>query len=249
MLAGEPADNSHQQAVTLPHLVVFTGSGISVESGIKTFRASDGLWEEHPVDKVATFDGFRADPQRVLDFYNQRREQIRRARPNAAHKALAALEQDGFAVSIITQNIDDLHERAGSKNVLHLHGEILKARSSVDARLRYPIKGDIALGDVCDKGSQLRPDVVWFGESVPLFDQACALAAQADFFLVVGTSLAVMPAASLLSYIGVDTPCALIDPDADALTPPGVLAINTTAGEGVPALVNRWRRQKSFALE
>ncbi|MFG6668507.1 NAD-dependent deacetylase [Halomonas sp. HNIBRBA4712] len=249
MLAGEPADNSHLQAVTLPHLVVFTGSGISVESGIKTFRASDGLWEEHPVDKVATPEGFRADPRRVLDFYNQRREQIRRARPNAAHKALAALEQDGFTVSIITQNIDDLHERAGSKNVLHLHGEILKARSSIDARLRYPVKGDIQLGDVCDKGSQLRPDVVWFGESVPLFDQACELASQADFFLVVGTSLAVMPAASILSYIGVDTPCALVDPDADALTPPGVLAINTTAGEGVPALVNQWRRQKSFALD
>ncbi|WP_252109674.1 MULTISPECIES: NAD-dependent deacylase [unclassified Halomonas] len=246
MLTDEPDDGRHQDAVTLPHLVVFTGSGISVESGIKTFRASDGLWEEHPVEQVATFDGFRADPERVLTFYNQRRAQIRRAQPNAAHKALAALEQEGFRVSIITQNIDDLHERAGSRSVLHLHGEILKARSSVDASLRYPVSGDIALGDVCDKGSQLRPDVVWFGESVPLFEQACALASQADFFLVVGTSLAVMPAASLLSYIGVDTPCALIDPDADALSPPGVRAINTTAGEGMPALVERWRGQKNF---
>ncbi|WP_447553988.1 SIR2 family NAD-dependent protein deacylase [Vreelandella sp. EE22] len=248
MLAGEPADGSHLQAVTMPHLVVFTGSGISAESGIKTFRASDGLWEEHPVEKVATPEGFHADPERVLAFYNQRREQIRKARPNAAHKALAALEQDGFNVSIITQNIDDLHERAGSRQVLHLHGEILKARSSVDPRLRYPVKRDIELGDVCDKGSQLRPDVVWFGEAVPLFDQACELASQADFFLVVGTSLAVMPAASLLSYIGVDTSCALIDPDADALTPPGILAINTTAGEGVPALVNQWRRQRNLEL-
>ncbi|WP_447529749.1 SIR2 family NAD-dependent protein deacylase [Vreelandella sp. TE19] len=248
MLTSEPADGSHLQAVSLPHLVVFTGSGISVESGIKTFRASDGLWEEHPVEKVATPEGFRDDPERVLAFYDQRRAQIRKAKPNAAHKALAALEQDGFSVSIITQNIDDLHERAGSSHVLHLHGEILKARSTVDARLRYPVTGNIALGEVCDKGSQLRPDVVWFGESVPLFDQACELASQADFFLVVGTSLAVMPAASLLSYIGAETPCALIDPDADALTPPGVLAINTTAGEGVPALVNQWRRQRSFEL-
>lgn len=232
-----------------PHLVVFTGSGISAESGIQTFRASDGLWEDHPVEEVATPQGWRQDPERVLAFYNQRREQIRRAKPNAAHKALAALEQDGFKVSVITQNIDDLHERAGSRHVLHLHGEILKARSSVDARLRYPLlKGGIALGDVCDKGSQLRPDVVWFGEAVPLFEEACELVSQADFLLVVGTSLAVMPAASLLTYIDYDTPCALVDPDADELSSPGVLAINTTAGEGVPALVNQWRKQGNLIL-
>lgn len=231
------------------HLVVFTGSGMSAESGIKTFRASDGLWEEHPIEEVATPKGWQRDPERVLGFYNQRREQIRKAKPNAAHKALAALEQDGFKVSIITQNIDDLHERAGSSNVMHLHGEILNARSSVDERMRYPLlKGGIALGDICDKGSQLRPDVVWFGEAVPLFEEACELASQADFLLVVGTSLAVMPAASLLSYIQYDTPCALIDPDADELSPPGVLAINTTAGEGVPALVKQWRRQGSLQL-
>ncbi|WP_249976171.1 SIR2 family NAD-dependent protein deacylase [Vreelandella olivaria] len=232
-----------------PHLVVFTGSGISAESGIKTFRASDGLWENHPVEDVATPEAWRRNPQGVLDFYNMRREQIRKAKPNAAHKALAALEQDGFRVSIITQNIDDLHERAGSRHVLHLHGEILKARSTVDARLRYPlVKGGIELGDVCDKGSQLRPDVVWFGEAVPLFEEACELASQADFFLVVGTSLTVMPAASLLSYIELDTHCALVDPDADAITPPGVLAVNTTAGEGVPALVNQWLKQGSLIL-
>lgn len=232
-----------------PHLVVFTGSGISAESGIKTFRASDGLWENHPVEEVATPQGWQRDPERVLDFYNQRRDQIRKAKPNAAHKALAALEQEGFRVSIITQNIDDLHERAGSRHVLHLHGEILKARSTVDPRLRYPlIKGGIELGDVCDKGSQLRPDVVWFGEAVPLFAEACELVSQANFFLVVGTSLTVMPAASLLSYIDLETPCALIDPEADAITPPGVLAVNTTAGEGVPALVNQWRQQGSLLL-
>ncbi|RUR34555.1 SIR2 family NAD-dependent protein deacylase [Vreelandella nanhaiensis] len=233
---------------TLGHLVVFSGSGISAESGIKTFRASDGLWEDHPVEEVATPQGWQRDPERVLGFYNQRREQIRKAQPNAAHKALASLEQAGFKVTIITQNIDDLHERAGSSQVIHLHGEILKARSSVDERMCYPLKGNIALGDVCDKGSQLRPDVVWFGEAVPLFEEACAIASQADFLLVVGTSLAVMPAASLLSYIDYDTPCVLIDPDADALSPPGVAAINATAGEGVPTLVEQWKAQGKLEL-
>ena len=194
-----------------PHLVVFTGSGISAESGIKTFRASDGLWDNHPVEDVATPGAWRRDPQRVLDFYNQRREQVRKARPNAAHKALAALEQAGFQVSVITQNIDDLHERAGSRHVLHLHGEILNARSSVDNRMRYPLpKGGIRIGDLCDMGSQLRPDVVWFGESVPLFPEACDIVSEADFLLVVGTSLAVMPAASLLNRRGYKSlPCRL----------------------------------------
>ncbi|WP_346795723.1 NAD-dependent deacylase [Halomonas sp. Bachu 37] len=228
----------------LPHLVVFTGSGISAESGIKTFRASDGLWENHPVEEVATPSGWRRDPERVLDFYNLRREQIRKAKPGAAHKALADLEQAGFKVSIITQNIDDLHERAGSRHVLHLHGEILKARSTVDGRMRYPLpKGGIAMGDICDKGSQLRPDVVWFGESVPLFPEACDIVSEADLLLVVGTSLAVMPAASLLTHVDDDTPCVVIDPNADELSPPGVLALNTTAGEGVPALVKQWKQQ------
>ena len=234
---------------TARHLVVFTGSGISAESGIKTFRASDGLWEDHPVEEVATPQGWQRDPQRVLTFYDQRREQIRSAQPNAAHRALASLEQAGFKVTVITQNIDDLHERAGSSDVIHLHGEILNARSSADERMRYPlVKGGIALGDLCDKGSQLRPDVVWFGEAVPLFEEACELASQADFLLVVGTSLAVRPAASLLSYIDYDTPCALVDPDADDLSPPGVLAINATAGEGVPALVERWKREGALTL-
>lgn len=232
-----------------PHLVVFTGSGISAESGIKTFRASDGLWENHPVEDVATPSAWRRDPARVLDFYNLRREQVRKAKPNAAHKALAGLQKEGFKVSIITQNIDDLHERAGSRHVLHLHGEILKARSSVDVRMQYPLpKGGIEIGDVCDKGSQLRPDVVWFGESVPLFPDACDLVAEADFLLVVGTSLAVMPAASLLRHVGDDTQCAVVDPNADELSPAGVLAINTTAGEGVPALTNQWKKQGNLLL-
>ncbi|GAB2729910.1 SIR2 family NAD-dependent protein deacylase [Halomonas garicola] len=232
-----------------PHLVVFSGSGISVESGIKTFRASDGLWEEHNVQDVATPEGFERDPALVLEFYNRRREQVRKAQPNAAHRALAELEAAGFRVSVITQNIDDLHERAGSQQVLHLHGEILNARSSVDERMRYPLaKGGIALGDLCDKGSQLRPDVVWFGEAVPLFEEACALVAEADFLLVVGTSLAVMPAATLLYYLGPKVPCALVDPSADALSPPGVAPISAAAGQGVPALVEQWQRAGSLAL-
>ncbi len=227
-----------------PHLVVFTGSGISAESGIQTFRARDGLWAEHPIEEVATPHAWRRDPERVLQFYNRRREQVRRARPNAAHKALATLEHQGFRISVITQNIDDLHERAGSRNVLHLHGEILQARSTVDTRMRYPLpRGGIELGDVCDKGGQLRPDVVWFGESVPHFAEACDIVAEADLLLVVGTSLAVMPAASLLDYVPLDAPSILVDPEAEALAPPGVTRISQPAGKGVPALARHWRRE------
>ncbi|WP_280550315.1 Sir2 family NAD-dependent protein deacetylase [Halomonas sp. 11-S5] len=227
-----------------PHLVVFTGAGISAESGIQTFRASDGLWADHAIEDVATPGAWRQDPARVLRFYDQRRDQVRRARPNAAHKALAALEKQGFRVSIITQNIDDLHERAGSRQVLHLHGEILKARSSVDPRMHYPLpRGGIRLGDLCDKGSQLRPDVVWFGEAVPHFADACEIAAEADLLLVVGTSLAVMPAASLLDHTPLDAPCVLVDPEADALAPPGVTPLGQPAGKGVPALTRHWLRE------
>lgn len=227
-----------------PHLVVFTGAGISAESGIQTFRAEDGLWANHPVDEVATPRAWRRDPEKVLAFYNQRRDQVRRARPNAAHKALAALEKQGFRVSIITQNIDDLHERAGSRQVLHLHGEILKARSTVDRRMHYPLpRGGIEMGDICDKGSQLRPDVVWFGEEVPHFPDACELVSEADLLLVVGTSLAVMPAASLLQYAPLDAPCVLVDPQAELLAPPGVNRLSQPAGKGVTALVRHWKRE------
>lgn len=226
------------------HLVVFTGAGMSAESGIQTFRAGDGLWADHAVEDVATPDAWRRDPERVLHFYDMRREQVRRARPNAAHKALATLEQQGFRVSIITQNIDDLHERAGSRHVLHLHGEILKARSSVDPRMHYSLpRGGIRLGDTCDKGSQLRPDVVWFGESVPHFGEACEIAARADLLLVVGTSLAVMPAASLLDHAPMEAPCVLVDPEAHVLAPPGVTRLGQSAGKGVPALVRHWKRE------
>ncbi|MEQ5803658.1 NAD-dependent deacylase [Halomonas sp. H10-9-1] len=227
-----------------PHLVVLSGAGISAESGIQTFRAADGLWADHPVEEVATPGAWRRDPARVLAFYNARRDQVRRARPNLAHRALAALEQQGFRVSIITQNIDDLHERAGSRHVLHLHGEILKARSSVDRRMHYPLpRGGIELGDICDKGSQLRPDVVWFGEEVPHFGEACEIVGSADLVLVVGTSLAVMPAASLLQHAPLEAPCVLVDPEAEALAPPGVACLSQSAGEGVPALVRHWRRE------
>ncbi|WP_016855190.1 SIR2 family NAD-dependent protein deacylase [Halomonas smyrnensis] len=232
-----------------PHLVVLTGAGISAESGIQTFRAADGLWADEPVEAVATPEGWARDPARVLRFYDARRERVRRARPNAAHLALAELEADGFRVSVVTQNIDDLHERAGSRHVLHLHGEILMARSSVDPALRYPLpRGGIRLGDVCDKGGQLRPDVVWFGEAVPAYPVACDIVAEADLLLVVGTSLAVMPAAMLLDEAPFGAPCALVDPEAEVLAPRGVTKIARPAGEGVPALVRHWRESGRLAM-
>ncbi|MBB3139509.1 SIR2 family NAD-dependent protein deacylase [Halomonas organivorans] len=227
-----------------PHLVVLTGAGISAESGIQTFRAADGLWADEPVEAVATPDAWARDPARVLRFYDARRDQVRRASPNAAHLALAQLEREGFRVNIVTQNIDDLHERAGSRRVLHLHGEILMARSSVDPALRYPLpRGGIRLGDLCDKGGQLRPDVVWFGEAVPHYPAACEIVAEADLLLVVGTSLAVMPAAMLLEQAPLGSPCVLVDPQAHALAPPGVACLAMPAGEGVPELVSHWRRE------
>lgn len=236
---------------TKPHLVVLTGAGISAESGLRTFRDGDGLWENHRVEDVATPEAWARDPETVLRFYDERREQSRQARPNAAHLALAELEAAGFRVSVVTQNIDDLHERAGSRHVLHLHGEIRLARSSVDANLRYPVeeispRGTIAIGDLCDKGSQLRPDVVWFGEAVPRYAEACDIVAEADALLVVGTSLAVMPAALLLEQAPLEAPCWLVDPHARDLAPPGVSPVAEPASQGVPALAARWREQGGF---
>lgn len=227
-----------------PRLVVLTGAGISAESGLKTFRDGDGLWESHAIEDVATPEAWVRDPELVLRFYNERRTQVRRAKPNPAHRALAELEQAGFDVRVVTQNIDDLHERAGSRDVLHLHGEILKARSSVDSRLLYPLpRGDIKLGDLCDKGSQLRPHVVWFGEAVPTYPYACDIVAEADLLLVVGTSLSVMPAAMLVDQAPVECPCILVDPNASQLSPNWVKALDAPASEGVPALVEYWRRE------
>ncbi len=180
-------------------LVVLTGAGISAESGLRTFRDSDGLWEGYNVEDVATPRAWRRDPQLVLNFYNERRKNVAEAKPNAAHIGLAELESD-FAVHIITQNIDDLHERAGSSNVLHLHGEIFKMCSDVDRSCVTDIRGDIKLGDVTEKGHQFRPDIVWFEEPVPMIERAMMVVAEADIFVVVGTSLQVYPAAGLVQY-------------------------------------------------
>ena len=191
-------------------LVVLTGAGISAESGLKTFRDSDGLWEGYDVTEVATPRGWRKNPQLVLDFYNQRRKNVADASPNAAHYGLAELEKD-FDVTIITQNIDDLHERAGSTNILHLHGEIFKMRSERDEELIYEIKGDIKLGDMAKDGGQLRPYIVWFEEPVPKIEEAIPIVHNADILVVVGTSLVVYPAAGLINYAASDIPKFIID--------------------------------------
>jgi NAD-dependent deacetylase len=184
----------------MQHIVVLTGAGISAESGLKTFRDSDGLWEGYDVYAVASPMGWAKDPQLVLDFYNMRRHDALNAIPNEAHKILAKLEEK-FAVTIITQNIDDLHERAGSKNILHLHGEITKCRSVKNTNTYFPYINDIKLGDLAPDGSQLRPHIVWFGEAVPMMEQAVAITMTADIFIVIGTSLQVYPAASVIDYL------------------------------------------------
>lgn len=196
-----------------PSLVVLTGAGISAESGIPTFRGSDGLWEGHRVEDVASPEGWHRDQEMVLEFYNMRRKAVMDAKPNRGHEILAELEED-FDVQIVTQNIDDLHERAGSTKVLHLHGEVKMARSTSNPGLRYEIEGwQLNSGDLCEQGSQLRPDIVWFGEAVPMMEPAAHLASQADLFAVVGTSLLVYPAASLLQYARADVPKYIVDPN------------------------------------
>lgn len=220
-------------------IVVLSGAGISAESGIRTFRDSDGLWEEHRVEDVATFEAWQRNPELVLEFYNQRRKQLYEVKPNAAHFALVELEKK-FNVQIITQNVDDLHERAGSKNVLHLHGELKKVRSTVDENLIYELKGwELKMGDLCEKGSQLRPHIVWFGEAVPQIVPASKLTEKADIFMVIGTSLNVYPAASLLSYAPSACLKYLIDPNAkDTYYVRNLTIIKDKAGIGVPELVD-----------
>jgi NAD-dependent deacetylase len=191
-------------------IVVLSGAGISAESGLKTFRDSDGLWEGYNVYEVATPRGWKKDPALVLEFYNQRRKNVLDAAPNAAHFGLAQL-QEKFDVTIITQNIDDLHERAGSKKVLHLHGEIFKMRSEHDHSLIYDIRGDINLGDKAGDGAQLRPHIVWFEEEVPMIQRAIPVVLSADVFVVVGTSLVVYPAAGLVNYAPMEIPKYVID--------------------------------------
>ncbi len=192
-------------------LVVLTGAGISAESGIKTFRDSDGLWEGHNVMDVATPEGWRKNPVLVLDFYNQRRQQLKEVQPNLSHQILAELEHD-FDVFIITQNVDDLHERAGSTSVLHLHGELLKVRSSINPNYILDWREDLNLGDTDKNNNQLRPHIVWFGEAVPALEEAVAITQNADYFAVIGTSLQVYPAAGLLDFTAPQIPVFYIDP-------------------------------------
>ena len=221
------------------HLVVFTGAGMSAESGLKTFRDSDGLWENHRVKDVATPEAWQRNPALVLKFYNDRREQVRSAKPNDAHLALSELEKK-FRVSIITQNIDNLHERAGSSFVLHLHGEIMKARSTITDKT-YDIKTDIQLGDKCEGNSQLRPAIVWFGEAVPSFVKAQTIVKQADILLVVGTSLSVYPAAYLVQEVTEKTPVYLVEPNAEQIDSiSDAIIIRKKAVEGVRELANQW---------
>ena len=219
-------------------VVALTGAGISAESGLKTFRGADGLWEGHRVEDVACPPAWARDPARVLRFYNERRQAVRAAQPNAAHKALVDLEQ-GYAVWIVTQNVDDLHERAGSRNVLHLHGEIMLARSTATPSFTKHLgDADIALGDTCPEGSQLRPHIVWFGEEVPVMEEAAEIVSRADIFLCVGTSLQVYPANSLIFATRRGTRRIVINPDVPDLVPRDVCeCIATTACEGVPKLV------------
>lgn len=193
-------------------LVVLTGAGISAESGINTFRDAGGLWEGHDVMEVASPEGWAKDPELVLDFYNQRRKQALTAKPNLGHTTLAEMEKH-FDVTIITQNVDNLHEQAGSSNVIHLHGELFKVRSTQYPNLIYDLSGwQLNMGDLCEKGAQLRPHIVWFGEMVPMMEVAVAEAMKADFFMVVGTSLMVYPAAGLIHYAGDHVPKFVVDP-------------------------------------
>jgi len=223
----------------MPHLVVLTGAGVSAESGIRTFRDTNGLWEEHRIEDVASPEGFARNPALVLDFYNKRRTQANTVAPNAAHLALAGFEEaPGWQVSIITQNVDDLHERAGSTHVLHLHGMLNEMRSVADEATVYYCDDDINVGDLAPDGSQLRPHIVWFGEMVPAIEEAAEIAAPADVLLVVGTSLQVYPAAGLLHYAPADCPVYVIDPHQPEVTGRrGVHYVVEAAGVGVPQVL------------
>ena len=221
-------------------LVVLSGAGISAESGIPTFRDAGGLWEGHRVEDVATPEGWHKNPALVLEFYNQRRKAALDAKPNRGHQVLAELQQH-FDVTIVTQNVDNLHERAGSRHVVHLHGSLFESRSTADANLIYPIEGwQLQLGDRCEKGSQLRPNIVWFGEMVPMMETAAALAFQADIFVVVGTSMQVYPAAGLIDYVRAQVPKFLVDPKIPSLSNvPSLAFIADKASVGLPKLANR----------
>lgn len=219
-------------------IVVLTGAGMSAESGLKTFRDADGLWEGHDVMEVASPEGYRKNPELVLDFYNQRRRQLLKVKPNMGHLALTDLEKY-YEVTIITQNVDDLHERAGSSHVVHLHGELLKARSTHNKNLILDWSTDIHLGDCCENGYQLRPHIVWFGEEVPLMEQAMEITQKADVLIIIGTSMQVYPAAGLVNYAPYDTPIYFVDPRPNIGTKDfkNLRIISQTAEIGVPSLV------------
>ncbi len=221
-------------------IVVLTGAGISAESGIKTFRDSNGLWEEYRIEDVATYDAWLKNQDLVIEFYNQRRKQLYEVEPNAAHYALAKLEEK-FDVQIITQNVDDLHERAGSSKILHLHGELKKVRSTVDENLIYTLDGwELKKGDKCEKGSQLRPHIVWFGEDVPMIVPAAKMSEKADIYMVIGTSMNVYPAAGLLNYVPANVTKYIIDPNAkDNYNARNLIVIKENAGKALPDLVEK----------
>ena len=224
----------------MKRIVVLTGAGVSAESGIQTFRDGDGLWNKYHFEELATPQAWERDPELVQEFYNWRRKIVWEAKPNPGHLALAKLEKK-YDVRIITQNVDDLHERAGSSNVLHLHGEIKKARSTVDPNLVYEMDHwELKMGNRCEKGSQLRPHIVWFGEMVPMIQPATEIASTADIFLVIGTSMVVYPAASLIVFAKSDIPKYYIDPKAFEVNGISNLKIiKKKAGEGVPELVEQ----------
>jgi len=223
-------------------IVVLTGAGISAESGISTFRDSDGLWEHYRVEDVATHEAYVRNPELVLNFYNERRRQLFQAQPNEAHRQLVRLEEK-YDVRIVTQNIDDLHERAGSSHVLHLHGELTKGRSDRNPDLIVEVGDkDIVLGDKAPDGTQLRPHIVWFGEAVPNIEPAAELCEQADIFIVVGTSMAVYPAAGLIHYVQRGVPCYVVDPKEVPVSRP-VNFIKEVATKGVTQLVEQLLRE------
>jgi len=221
----------------MKHLVVFSGSGISAESGIPTFRDSGGLWEGYHVEDVATPKAWERNPHLVQDFYNQRRKQALQAIPNTGHQVIAELEQH-FKVTVITQNVDNLHERAGSSQVIHLHGNLFESRSTLDETLVYPVEGwELKMGALCEKGSQLRPNIVWFGEMVPMIEVAAKIVSKSDIFIVVGTSLVVYPAAGLVDYVPYDTPVFVVDPKPVTMyKTDGVTHILANAGKGLSEL-------------
>ncbi len=222
----------------MKRIVVLTGAGISAESGIKTFRDADGLWEGHDVMEVASPLGWEKNQELVLDFYNQRRRQLLKVQPNLAHYGLVKLEEK-FEVQVITQNIDDLHERAGSSKVTHLHGELLKARSTFDENLIMDWRKDICVGDFCEHHSQLRPHVVWFGEAVPIFEKALEITEKADILIIIGTSMQVYPAAGLVDFAPNNIPVYFIDPKPNIAESSELEVIPKKAVEGVPVLVER----------